>query len=292
MPDTDNSTAPNSSVAPNAIPPIEIPRREEEHIFLKFVHKYHSACYCFVILFIVIMFGSFLCNSNSNLKVSQAKIISVFEFTQNQTETNIKTFIRDSEKHRNNLHDCVDKQLRIIAATKIGDKDSVTCVVAGLYSRLEADVSELRIQNEIISRTSTDSLTRKYEAMINNQVTEKLLDLHLSKIEHEYTNITIWAAILTVIFLIFSFYSLFKIEQSRGEIEQLTNDGRVISNSIYSQLERQNQSITSRVDSYINNLIGLESDYRDKLTELDLRLQELNNNTASTESTEQPNQEA
>ena len=50
-------------------------------------------------------------------------------------------------------------------------------------------------------------------------MSEKMLELHLNKIEHEYTNITMWASVLTIIFLVFSFFSLFKIEQSRKEIE-------------------------------------------------------------------------
>ena len=66
-----------------------------------------------------------------------------------------------------------------------------------------------------------DSLLICAEEQLLKGQTNKLLELHLNKVEHEYSNITIWAAILTIIFLVFSFYSIFKMD----ELVQQGNDG-------------------------------------------------------------------
>ena len=66
-----------------------------------------------------------------------------------------------------------------------------------------------------------DSLLICAEEQLLKGQTNKLLELHLNKVEHEYSNITIWAAVLTIIFLVFSFYSIFKMD----ELVQQGNDG-------------------------------------------------------------------
>jgi len=45
------------------------------------------------------------------------------------------------------------------------------------------------------------------------QEVKSMLDLEFNRIQHEFESLEIWAGVLTVIFLIFSFYSLFKTEQ-------------------------------------------------------------------------------
>ena len=51
--------------------------------------------------------------------------------------------------------------------------------------------------------------------------TQTMLELHLNKIEHEYSNITMWGAVLTILFLVFSFYSIYKMD----ELIQQGNEG-------------------------------------------------------------------
>ena len=72
---------------------------------------------------------------------------------------------------------------------------------------------ELKIQR--------DSLRLGVERDLLNGQTKTMVDLHLNKIEHEYNNITMWAAILTILFLVFSFYSIFKMD----ELIQQGNEG-------------------------------------------------------------------
>lgn len=66
-----------------------------------------------------------------------------------------------------------------------------------------------------------DSLRLNTERELLEGQTKTMLELHLNKIEHEYSNITMWGAVLTILFLVFSFYSIYKMD----ELIQQGNEG-------------------------------------------------------------------
>ncbi len=85
---------------------------------------------------------------------------------------------------------------------------------------------------EYDSKIQRDSLLLIVEQNVLESQTKNMIDLHLNKIEHEYSNITMWAAVLTIVFLVFSFYSIFKMDEliKQGndgvkDIKQLKRDG-------------------------------------------------------------------
>lgn len=57
--------------------------------------------------------------------------------------------------------------------------------------------------------------------------TKALLELEFNKIQNEYQTLALWAGILTIVFLIFSFYSMFKTEellkQGRTGVKELSD---------------------------------------------------------------------
>ena len=78
------------------------------------------------------------------------------------------------------------------------------------------------------------SLIDKLEASVSsNQIsniqaeTKALLELEFNKIQNEYETLALWAGILTIVFLIFSFYSMFKTEellkQGRTGVKELSD---------------------------------------------------------------------
>lgn len=82
-------------------------------------------------------------------------------------------------------------------------------------------------------KLSMDSLRLCTERELLEGQTKAMIDLHLDKIEHEYSNITMWGAILTILFLVFSFYSLYKIDEliKQGQegiirINEIKKDGK------------------------------------------------------------------
>lgn len=89
------------------------------------------------------------------------------------------------------------------------------------------------------AKIQRDSLLISVEKNLLEGQTKSMIDLHLNKIEHEYSNITMWAAVLTILFLVFSFYSIFKMDEfiqqgTEGvkEIRQLRHEGNDAINTI------------------------------------------------------------
>ena len=117
-----------------------------------------------------------------------------------------------------------------------------------------------------------DSLRLCTERDLLEGQTKTMVDLHLNKIEHEYTNITIWAAILTIIFLVFSFYSLYKadelIKQGREgvkDISMLKNEGE----EEIIKLQNASTRIISETEARINTFIEAQtSDCETRINQL------------------------
>lgn len=228
----------------------------------RFLNTHHSFCFCFVLVLIVTLFGIYLWQSNENLRDSQQKIVDSYKNMQQQTTSSVISYINQSAEHRNNLQSCVDRQI-ICLSNALGQRDSLNG--EDVFIKLYADVEYMRGQNEYITKIASDSLALQYRELTSAIMSEKMLELHLGKIEHEYTNITIWAAILTIVFLIFSFFSLFKIEQSRKEIEELRDKGQDSLNESIANLNgimTQSQQIKSAIEPYKSELDALVKQYK------------------------------
>ena len=264
----DHKSAKEQQFAPcqdSRIPKREDPKTANHGIWARidaFLNTHHSFCFCCVLVLIVTLFGFYLWQSNENLRDSQQKIVESYKNMQQQTTSSVISYINQSAEHRNNLQSCVDRQI-ICLSNALGQKDSLNG--EDIFIKLYADVEYMRGQNEYITKITSDSLALQYRELTSAIMSEKMLELHLEKIEHEHTNITIWAAILTIVFLIFSFFSLFKIEQSRKEIEELRDKGQDSLNESIANLNgimTQSQQIKSAIEPYKSELDALVKQYK------------------------------
>jgi len=240
----------------------------QECAIVKFIHRNHTLCFCFAILLVIILYGIFLFRSNKNLKESQAEIVNTYKTIQESTDNSITFFINQSLDNRNQLQSMIYE--RIIQLGNAQTKKNAI-PTEKLLAQIYTDFECLKTQNDCILNIATDSLTIQYDKLAASVMSEKMLELHLDKIEHEYTNITIWAAVLTIVFLIFSFFSLFKIEQSRKEIEDLKEKGE---RSLEASIGNFNNIISSvkhdsELDAYKSDLSSLYEEYSKKFKALE-----------------------
>ena len=96
-----------------------------------------------------------------------------------------------------------------------------------------------------------------HEIQLLRDEIKSLLQLEFNKMQNEYESLEIWAAILTLVFLIFSFYSFFKTEhleeqgrQALGRINGLEERGR----SIMDEMDKDRRAKVSEADDAIGNL--------------------------------------
>lgn len=229
-------------------------QQSQECAIVKFIHRNHTLCFCFAILLVIILYGIFLFQSNKNLKESQTKIVNTYKTIQEGTDNSITFFINQSLDNRNQLQSMIYERI-----VQLGNAQTKKNAIATekLLAQIYTDFECLKTQNDCILNIATDSLTIQYDKLAASVMSEKMLELHLDKIEHEYTNITIWAAVLTIVFLIFSFFSLFKIEQSRKEIEELKEKGE---KSVEDSVVNLNNIVSTRKSEHENEIKAYKTD--------------------------------
>ena len=85
----------------------------------------------------------------------------------------------------------------------------------------------IRIYDQQLKKYESSHISGAKRAELREKELEKfhqeiksLLELEYNRIQNEFESIEIWAAVLTIIFLIFSFYSLFKTEQLENQSKE------------------------------------------------------------------------
>lgn len=115
---------------------------------------------------------------------------------------------------------------------------------------LEVTTRELNIKEKIQANPT-------HEMQLLRDEIKSLLQLEFNKMQNEYESLEIWSSILTIIFLIFSFYSFFKTEhleeqgsQALGRIKELEGDGRKIKD----KMDEDRKTKVSEADAAIAHL--------------------------------------
>lgn len=87
----------------------------------------------------------------------------------------------------------------------------------------------------------------------NEQKTTRLLELEFSKIQNEYEVLNLWCALLTVVFLIFSFFSIFKTnemtsqgEESLRQLRQTAKEAKSKTDDIGTKIEKSEKKIEAK----------------------------------------------
>lgn len=104
-----------------------------------------------------------------------------------------------------------------------------------------------------------DSLRLYNERSLVEMQTKSMIDLHLNKVEHEYSNLTMWAAILTILFLVFSFYSIYKMDEliqqgNEGvkDIRSLKKDSEDLIENLETTSKSEIEKTRNQIDKFIN----------------------------------------
>lgn len=108
-----------------------------------------------------------------------------------------------------------------------------------------------------------DSLLLYNERTLIEMQTKSMIDLHLNKVEHEYSNLTLWAAILTILFLVFSFYSIYKMDELIQQGNEGVKDIRSLkknSEDLIEKLEATSKSVIEKTQIQIDDFIKEQQD--------------------------------
>ena len=140
------------------------------------------------------------------------------------------------------------------------------------------------LYNEFNKIIKEDSLRLLNERMLIESQTKTMIDLHLNKVEHEYSNLTIWAAVLTILFLVFSFYSIYKIDELIVQGNEGVKDIRRLKKNSEDIIERLENTSKFEVEKTRNKIDNFVTEQQQRMldtiklldTQSTLKLNEIN----------------
>ena len=131
--------------------------------------------------------------------------------------------------------------------------DNLILVLNSYFAKIDS------LHRQYDEKLLRDSLRLNTERELLEGQTKTMLELHLNKIEHEYSNITMWGAVLTILFLVFSFYSIYKIDEliqqgNEGvkEIKNLKKEGK----QDLDQLKTEKEKIVTNIQGQLSDSIA------------------------------------
>lgn len=196
------------------------------------------------------LFIGYLCYSSYTLNLSQKRIKDYYINHINKADSlcfsisAYNTVLFENIQKANNalLADSLIKYT-LGSKQKLSENQykDLSTIISNYYNQ------SIKIQEQYRSNLSRDSLQLNAERTLLEGQTKAMIDLHLTKIDHEYNNITMWAAILTILFLVFSFYSIFKmdelIQQGREGVKDIKRLKKVGDDSIACVKTENNEQI-------------------------------------------------
>lgn len=185
------------------------------------VSKYCNRFLVFTTIFtIFVVFAIIL--MHMDFSHSQQKIIEAHNEHLSKTEACFTSI------YNNLKNDPINCDSLIIALES--DKDLAKKITN--YNSVKKLIVELA--NNMSYRAMADEL-KKDSILINRQLansqhaTNELLELNFNRIQHEYTVLALWAGVLMIVFLIFSFYSLYKTDdiakQGKESLKEIVEKG-------------------------------------------------------------------
>jgi len=118
---------------------------------------------------------------------------------------------------------------------------------------LSNDSGKIANAPTLLSQLQKDSALFKREILLSQEEMNNLVELHLDKIENDYAQIGIWGGVLSVIFIIFGFFAIFKLEETKSDAQRILNDVIKKGEEAKNQID-QLQSQASELNIILNSI--------------------------------------
>lgn len=179
---------------------------------------------------------------------------AAFSIWTNCQLKNVQTeLVKTQQDH---IHSVDSLYCNLITSVK-ANGDSIRTILLTQRNLKRGQLSKLVQQysyEDCTAQLHKDMPSLKSEILDANNIAKEMIKLHLDKVEHEYTNITIWAAVLTILFLVFSFYSVFQLERYKDEAKEMIKEIEINGTDKINKIEEKGRNATTLIDAQLNNL--------------------------------------
>lgn len=230
----------------------------------------YSILFLCVLTIFTIAFICYLRHTHEVTIESQQRIIESYAKHIEKADSlycNIAKYNKDIIMASNNIENAILSDSLIIEALRpnkssIFQRHNLETIISNHYKECHV------LHKQYDEKLAKDSLRLSTERELLEGQTRAMLELHLGKIEHEYSNITMWGAVLTILFLVFSFYSIFKMDEliKQGkegvdDIKELKKEGRQIEKQYKDSFEKTKLKLTINGDEILRGFEKQLSDF-------------------------------
>lgn len=216
-------------------------------------------------LFALVLFGIMFLSHRKYIK------------TQESIKYSHTTHIQSVESYIEDFNKLIEDEYEQVVVNTTRILDSLNNV-----PRKKQGVIEKDFYAGIISSIKANSLTEastfnhqfnlaQKELLLNQQNLERLLELHYAELDNQQMTLTIWAAVLSIIFLTFGFFAIFKIEESKKEAQDHLKITETKCNEIIGQIESNNTDLQAKLTRLDNS----STSYDKKVEEINTLLNAL-----------------
>lgn len=125
-----------------------------------------------------------------------------------------------------------------------------------------------------------DSVLCQYEQYIAQNQIKSMLSLHLDKIDNDYAKLGLWGAVLSIIFIAFGFFAIFKIEETKLQAYDVLKDVESRCTSAMKDIASKKDQLTTMFSTMNEQYNMLYEQYKSRLEILseDNHINSKNNN--------------
>ncbi|MCM1138660.1 MAG: hypothetical protein NC453_08830 [Muribaculum sp.] len=167
----------------------------------------------------------------------------------------------------------LEKTHELIIAHHANSATTVTRPLLNLYKEIASDSLKLT-DPKAFERFSAlvSKATSEIQSDQTNQRIANLLESEYAKIQSEYEILNLWCALLTVVFLIFSFFSIFKANEMANQSEDALKTMRSVAREVQSKSDTIDSKISDadrRISKTTNDVTTLEGKYNSLNSKID-----------------------
>lgn len=231
--------------------------------------------YCFFFLCVVIVCAIAILafyGCHKSHMVSLERIITCQTEQADLMDSSLMNFHQSMKELSKQKEDAMSRILAdsvLAKLPKLSAKESQK-IAKYVETAIAVSMSE-QLHNNAITEYESLILSNRWNQLQSD--TKALLELEMSKIQNEHETLGIWAAILTVVFLIFSFYSLFKtddmVKQGQEGLDKLTELKREAGTELDALKEKGDKKIENFDIACKDAIKNAQTKVQDKLESVD-----------------------
>ena len=142
-----------------------------------------------------------------------------------------------------------DSQNRIIQehTNHIANVDSVFFEMKKII--LSSDSGTISNAPELFSQLQRDSALFRREVLLSMEEMSNLTELHLNRLDSNFDLIGVWFGVASVIFLVFGFFGIFKIEENKRDAEKMVAEVKKEAGAVIADIQGKATSLNHIIDN-------------------------------------------